>query len=86
MVEKLSSTPRPPETTTDAALSTGRPDFSLHDTPADVATGRDVESALESITWQDGELAVVGSSRLAVPGRLFLGGTSHDYSPPFKKN
>ena len=42
----------------------------------DVATGRDVEAAMENVTWQDGELAVVGSSRLAVPGRLFLGGTA----------
>lgn len=42
----------------------------------EVASGKDVEAAMEHIKWEDGELAVVGSSRLAVPGRLFLGGTA----------
>ncbi|MFS0395283.1 universal stress protein [Corynebacterium striatum] len=42
----------------------------------EVASGKDVEAAMEHIEWEDGELAVVGSSRLAVPGRLFLGGTA----------
>lgn len=41
-----------------------------------VASGKDVESALSSLDWQEGEIAVVGSSRMAVPGRLFLGSTA----------
>lgn len=42
----------------------------------EVASGRDVETAMDKLTWEEGEVAVVGSSRLAVPGRLFLGGTA----------
>lgn len=42
----------------------------------EVASGKDVSTALEKLSWQDGEIAVVGSSRLAVPGRLFLGSTA----------
>lgn len=42
----------------------------------EIASGRDVESAMATLAWEEGEIAVVGSSRLAVPGRLFLGGTA----------
>ena len=42
----------------------------------EVASGKDVSTALEKLSWQDGEIAVVGSSRMAVPGRLFLGSTA----------
>ncbi|HJE10483.1 MAG TPA: universal stress protein [Corynebacterium glutamicum] len=38
----------------------------------EIASGSDVSSAMEKLTWEDGEVAVVGSSRLAVPGRLFI--------------
>ena len=31
---------------------------------------------MEKLEWDHGELAVVGSSRMAVPGRLFLGTTA----------
>ncbi|AJI78269.1 universal stress protein [Corynebacterium sp. HMSC05E07] len=42
----------------------------------EVASGKDVAAALEKLDWEDGEIAVVGSSRMAVPGRLFLGTTA----------
>lgn len=40
------------------------------------AAGRDIEEAVQQIDWLPGELAVVGSSRLAQPRRLFLGSTA----------
>lgn len=41
-----------------------------------VGTGEDIEDAVEHLTWRPGEIAVVGSSRLAQPRRLFLGSTA----------
>lgn len=41
-----------------------------------VGTGEDVEDAVENLEWRAGEIAVVGSSRLAQPRRLFLGSTA----------
>lgn len=41
-----------------------------------VAEGEDVEDAVRGIAWLPGELALVGSSRLAQPRRLFLGSTA----------
>jgi len=41
-----------------------------------VATGEDVEDAVGDLSWEPGEIAVVGSSRLAQPRRLFLGSTA----------
>lgn len=41
-----------------------------------VVTGKTVDYAMDSLDWQDGEVAVVGSSRLAARGRLFLGTTA----------
>lgn len=41
-----------------------------------VGTGGDIEDAVSRIDWQPGELALVGSSRLAQPRRLFLGSTA----------
>ncbi|MCJ1707664.1 universal stress protein [Microbacterium sp. VKM Ac-2923] len=41
-----------------------------------VGTGNDVEDAVAHIDWRDGEVALVGSSRLAQPRRLFLGSTA----------
>src|SRR5699024_12502348 len=38
----------------------------------EIATGSDINSAMQELTWEEGEVAVVGSSRLAVPGRLFI--------------
>ena len=41
-----------------------------------VVAGRTVERAIEDLDWEDGEIAVVGSSRLASRGRMFLGATA----------
>jgi nucleotide-binding universal stress UspA family protein len=40
------------------------------------ADGATVEAAVEKLDWRDGDLMMVGSSRLAQPGRLFLGSTA----------
>ena len=41
-----------------------------------VARGESIEDAVQTIGWEPGELAIVGSSRLAQPRRLFLGSTA----------
>ncbi len=41
-----------------------------------VGAGSDIEDAVSRIDWQSGEVALVGSSRLAQPRRLFLGSTA----------
>lgn len=41
-----------------------------------VATGSTIEQSVGELDWQPGELVLVGSSRLAAPSRLFLGGTA----------
>ncbi|MFC8679911.1 universal stress protein [Microbacterium ureisolvens] len=41
-----------------------------------VARGDSIEDAVAHLAWEPGELAVVGSSRLAQPRRLFLGSTA----------
>ncbi|MFE5702658.1 universal stress protein [Rhodococcus sp. ACS1] len=41
-----------------------------------IADGSSVESAVRKLDWQDGDLVMVGSSRLAQPRRLFLGSTA----------
>lgn len=41
-----------------------------------VATGPTVEEAVNKLGWQDGDVIMVGSSRLAQPRRLFLGSTA----------
>lgn len=41
------------------------------------ATGKDIEDAVESLDWQPTEIAIVGSSRLATRGKLFMGSTAH---------
>lgn len=41
-----------------------------------VARGESIEDAVSHLDWEPGELAVVGSSRLAQPRRLFLGSTA----------
>ncbi|MDR6200607.1 nucleotide-binding universal stress UspA family protein [Microbacterium sp. SORGH_AS428] len=40
------------------------------------AQGADIEDAVSQIEWLPGEIAMVGSSRLAQPRRLFLGSTA----------
>ncbi len=41
-----------------------------------VGAGSDIEDAVSRIEWRPGEVALVGSSRLAQPRRLFLGSTA----------
>lgn len=43
----------------------------------EVASGPSVEAAVEGLKWRPGEIAFVGSSRLAGPSTIFLGITAH---------
>ena len=43
------------------------------DVTAVVADGATVEAAVEGLDWEDGDLLMLGSSRLAPPRRLFIG-------------
>ncbi len=43
---------------------------------AGVVSGRDWEDALDSLPWEEGEVLVVGSSRLGPVARVFLGSSS----------
>ena len=40
-------------------------------------SGSSVQSALRNLSWEEGEVAVLGSARIAGDGRLFLGTTAH---------
>ncbi|MGL4257836.1 MAG: universal stress protein [Microbacterium sp.] len=46
------------------------------DAEAVVGLGDSIEAAVSRLSWEPGEVAVVGSSRLARPRRLFLGSTA----------
>ena len=46
------------------------------ETDAVVGLGDSIEEAVAHLSWEPGEIAVVGSSRLARPRRLFLGSTA----------
>ena len=46
------------------------------DATAIAATGATIEEAVRGLDWRDGELVLVGSSRLAAPRHLFLGSTA----------
>jgi nucleotide-binding universal stress UspA family protein len=41
-----------------------------------IVDGETVEEAVGKLSWQDGDLIMVGSSRLGAPRRLFLGSTA----------
>ena len=41
-----------------------------------ITDGPTVEAAINKLDWYDGDLIMVGSSRLAQPRRLFLGSTA----------
>ena len=41
-----------------------------------IVDGSTVEEAVSKLEWQDGDLIMVGSSRLSAPKRLFLGSTA----------
>lgn len=42
----------------------------------EVAAGKSVEAAVNTVSWQPGEVVFLGSSRLGTKGRLFLGATA----------
>lgn len=46
------------------------------DATAIAATGATIEEAVQGLDWHDGEIVLVGSSRLATPRHLFLGTTA----------
>src|SRR5829696_4764966 len=58
----------------DAAVQLSRPDDVAVE--AGIAEGRDWEDALDSLPWEEGEVLVVGSSRLGPVARVFLGSNS----------
>jgi nucleotide-binding universal stress UspA family protein len=41
-----------------------------------IVDGRTVEEAVSKLRWHDGDILMVGSSRLSAPKRLFLGSTA----------
>ena len=41
-----------------------------------IVDGATVEDAVSKLDWRDGDLIMVGSSRLSAPKRLFLGSTA----------
>jgi len=41
-----------------------------------IVEGETVEEAVRKLQWHDGDLIMVGSSRLSAPRRLFLGSTA----------
>lgn len=43
---------------------------------ADIAEGATIEAAIGKLEWHDGDVIIVGSSRLATPRHLFLGSTA----------
>jgi nucleotide-binding universal stress UspA family protein len=48
-----------------------------HEATVEVAHGRTLEEAVDGIDWLDGELVIIGSSRLAQHRRLFIGSTAN---------
>jgi nucleotide-binding universal stress UspA family protein len=55
------------------ALATLPNDVSVE---ADILDGRNWEDALDSLPWEDGEMLVVGSSRLGPVAKVFLGSSA----------
>lgn len=41
-----------------------------------IATGKTIENAIDRMTWEPGDIVLVGSSRLAHGNRLFMGSTA----------
>jgi nucleotide-binding universal stress UspA family protein len=58
----------------DKALATLPDDVAMEE--AGIVEGRDWEDALDSLSWEEGEVLVVGSSRLGPVARVFLGSNS----------
>ncbi|MGV0808087.1 universal stress protein [Mycolicibacterium setense] len=59
--------------TLDAARSELPADFPVTST---IVNGPTVEAAVEQLGWDDGDIIMVGSSRLSAPRRIFLGSTA----------
>lgn len=47
-----------------------------HHVSVEVAHGRTIEEAIDDLEWDDGEVMIVGSSRLAEKHKLFIGSTA----------
>ncbi|MEV0670853.1 universal stress protein [Mycobacterium sp. NPDC050441] len=61
------------ERTLDAARDELPADFPVTST---IVNGPSVEAAVEQLGWDDGDIIMVGSSRLSAPRRIFLGSTA----------
>lgn len=61
------------ERTLEAARNELPDDFPVTST---IVTGPSVEAAVEQLGWDDGDIIMVGSSRLSAPRRIFLGSTA----------
>lgn len=48
-----------------------------HKASVEVAHGRTIEEAIDDLEWDDGEILIVGSSRLAERYKLFIGTTAN---------
>ncbi|KRE79555.1 universal stress protein [Arthrobacter sp. Soil763] len=48
-----------------------------HHVSVEVAHGRSIEEAIDDLEWDDREILIVGSSRLAEKNKLFLGSTAN---------
>lgn len=47
------------------------------DVTAAVAEGSTIEHAVESLPWNEGEIVIIGSSRLAEHRKIFMGNTAN---------
>lgn len=48
-----------------------------HNVSVEVAHGRSIEECIDDLEWDDGEILIVGSSRLAEKNKLFIGSTAN---------
>ena len=48
-----------------------------HNVSVEVAHGRTIEECIDDLEWDDGEIMIVGSSRLAEKNKLFIGSTAN---------
>jgi nucleotide-binding universal stress UspA family protein len=48
-----------------------------HNVSVEVAHGRTIEEAIDDLEWDDGEVLIVGSSRLGEKNKLFIGSTAN---------
>ena len=48
-----------------------------HQVTVEVAHGRTIEEAIDDLEWDEGEIMIVGSSRLAEKNKLFVGRTAN---------